>query len=46
MPSLGLSDDKIANVLTYVLNNWNNSGGEVTTEQVAKVRQQQQAKAR
>ncbi len=39
MPRLNLSDEDIANVLTYVLNNWNNSGGEVTTDQVAKARQ-------
>lgn len=39
MPKLKLRDEDIANVLTYVLNNWQNSGGEVTPEQVAKVRQ-------
>lgn len=37
MPRLGLSHDQIANVLTYVLNSWENSGGEVTPERVAQV---------
>ncbi|MCA9795437.1 MAG: multicopper oxidase domain-containing protein, partial [Candidatus Eremiobacteraeota bacterium] len=39
MPRLGLKDEDIANVLTYVRNNWDNKGGEVTPEQVAKLRQ-------
>ena len=34
MPAMALSNDEIANVLTYVLNSWNNKGGEVMTEQV------------
>lgn len=40
MPALGpqLSDDEIANVLTYVLNNFNNKGGTVSVEEVKAVR--------
>ena len=35
MPAVSLSDEKIANVLTYVLNSWNNNGGEIMPKQVA-----------
>jgi nitrite reductase (NO-forming) len=35
MPAVRLSNEKMANVLTYVLNSWNNNGGEITTQQVA-----------
>ncbi len=38
MPALGLNDEDIANVLTFVLNTWNNSGGEVNAADVAKQR--------
>ncbi len=38
MPTLGLSDEAVANVLTYVYSEWDNEGTEVTPEQVAKVR--------
>jgi nitrite reductase (NO-forming) len=38
MPSLQLSDEDIANVLTYVYNTWGNKGYEVTPDEVAKVR--------
>ena len=40
MPALGqqLSDDEIANVLTYVLNNFNNKGGAISADEVRKVR--------
>ncbi len=38
MPAVQLSDESIANVLTYVLNSWSNNGGEITPEQVAKRR--------
>ncbi|MCB9033442.1 MAG: cytochrome c [Chitinophagales bacterium] len=38
MPPQDLSDEEIANVLTYVLNNWENSGGDITAEQVSKLR--------
>ena len=34
MPAVRLSDESIANVLTYVLNSWNNNGGEITPNQV------------
>lgn len=34
MPALSLSDEEVANVLTYVLNSWGNSGGEVTPADV------------
>lgn len=38
MPAQMLSDDEIANVLTYVYSAWNNSKKVVTPEEVAKVR--------
>lgn len=38
MPQLGLDDEAVASVLTYVYSQWNNSGAEVLPEQVAKVR--------
>ncbi len=38
MPQLGLSDESIANVLTYVYNQWENNGTEVTPEMVKAVR--------
>jgi len=38
MPALGLDDEKIANVLTYVYNSWENNGTEVTPEMVKAVR--------
>ncbi|NDK55661.1 copper-containing nitrite reductase [Pontibacter fetidus] len=38
MPKLKLSDEEIANVLTYVVNNWGNKGGEVTPAQVKKAK--------
>ena len=38
MPALGLSDEEIASVLTYVLSQWDNEGGEVTPERVAAAR--------
>jgi nitrite reductase (NO-forming) len=38
MPRLGLSNEQVANVLTYVLSQWGNRGGEVTEDQVAKAR--------
>lgn len=37
-PLVGLSDQDVANVLTYVYNNWGNSGKKVSGEQVAAVR--------
>jgi len=38
MPPQQLSDEEIAQVLTFVLNRWGNPGGNVTVEQVRKVR--------
>lgn len=38
MPAQQLSDEEVASILTYVYNNWENNGTEVTTEQVKKVR--------
>lgn len=38
MPAVALDDEKIANVVTYVLNNWGNKGGEVTPDQVKAAR--------
>lgn len=35
MPAVQLSDEQMANVLTYALNTWDNNGGEITPEQVA-----------
>jgi nitrite reductase (NO-forming) len=35
MPAMRLNDEDIANVITFVLNNWGNQGGKVTPEQVA-----------
>lgn len=37
-PMSQLNDDEIANILTYVLNEWNNKDGIVTAEEVAEVR--------
>ena len=37
MPGQSLSDREIANVLTYIYNNWGNNGAEVTEEMVKKV---------
>lgn len=38
MPAQNLSDEQVANVLTYVYNSWDNSKLEVKPEQVEKVR--------
>ncbi len=35
MPAVQLTDESVANVLTYVLNTWGNNGGEITPKQVA-----------
>lgn len=34
MPALGLDDEDVANVLTYVMNSWGNKGGIVTNKEV------------
>ncbi len=38
MPKLDLSDEDVANVLTYVYSKWDNNGSEVTPEEVKAVR--------
>jgi nitrite reductase (NO-forming)/hydroxylamine reductase len=39
MPNLSfLADDEVADIVTYVLNNWDNAGGEINAAQVAAVR--------
>jgi nitrite reductase (NO-forming) len=38
MPALGMSDEDVANVLTYVYNTWGNAGHEVTPAEVSAVR--------
>ncbi|MBT9587602.1 nitrite reductase, copper-containing [bacterium] len=38
MPKLTLTDEETANVVTYVVNNFGNPGGEVTPAQVKKIR--------
>ncbi len=37
-PMSQLTDDEIANILTFVLNSWGNPGGKITKEQVAAIR--------
>ena len=37
-PMSQLNDDEIANILTYVLNSWDNGGGVVTKEEVQALR--------
>ncbi|OGQ21474.1 MAG: nitrite reductase, copper-containing [Deltaproteobacteria bacterium RIFCSPLOWO2_02_FULL_44_10] len=38
MPKLNLTDEDIANIVTYVLNTWKNKGGVVTPDDVRKAR--------
>jgi nitrite reductase (NO-forming) len=38
MPALGLNDEQVANVLTYVYNSWGNNGTEVLPDHVKRVR--------
>lgn len=40
MPRQNLTNEEVANVITYVLNNFGNEGGEVTPQEVERVRQQ------
>ncbi len=40
MPNLQLSDEDVASVVTFVLNNWGNMGGDVTPKMVAKIRKE------
>lgn len=37
-PMAQLNDDEVANILTYVLNSWENPGGQISKEEVAKAR--------
>jgi len=37
-PMSQLTDDDAANIITYVLNSWDNPGGRISKEDVAKVR--------
>ena len=39
MPAVKLSDESVANVLTFILNTWGNNGGEITPKQVKSKRQ-------
>jgi nitrite reductase (NO-forming) len=45
MPSLSLSDEQIANVLTFVYNSWGNKGFRVSPEEVAKAKTSEIARA-
>lgn len=40
MPSQNLTNEEVANVMTYILNNFENRGGEITPEDVERIRQQ------
>ncbi|MBL4658842.1 MAG: nitrite reductase, copper-containing [Alcanivoracaceae bacterium] len=40
MPAVNLSDEKMANVLTYILNSWNNNGGKIDAIEVSEARSQ------
>ncbi|MGY3041572.1 nitrite reductase (NO-forming) [Rhodanobacter sp. TND4EL1] len=44
-PMAQLTDDEVANILTYVLNSWDNPGGQITKEEVAKARAEAPAAA-
>ncbi len=44
MPKLKLTDEEVANVLTFVYNSWGNKGFEVKPDQVAKVRVSKEGK--
>ncbi|AYB62217.1 copper-containing nitrite reductase [Ralstonia solanacearum] len=39
-PMTQLNDDEIANILTYVLNSWDNPGGRISADEVKQVRAQ------
>jgi nitrite reductase (NO-forming) len=46
MPPMNqLNDDEVANILTYVLNSWGNSGGRISADEVKKIRAQPVASA-
>lgn len=42
MPRQNLSDEEVANVITYVLNSFGNEGGQVTPEEVEEIRKQKE----
>jgi nitrite reductase (NO-forming) len=44
-PMSQLNDDEVANILTYVLNSWDNPGGQISKEEVAKARAAEPAPA-
>ena len=46
MPALGLTDENVANALTFVYSQWNNKGYEVTPAEVAAVRAASAASAK
>ncbi|MDI3258568.1 MAG: copper-containing nitrite reductase [Sinobacteraceae bacterium] len=39
-PMSQLTDDEVANILTFVLNSWGNPGGQISKDEVSKVRAQ------
>jgi nitrite reductase (NO-forming) len=39
-PMTHLNDDEVANILTYVLNSWDNPGGRISAEEVKQMRAQ------
>ena len=43
MPRQNLTNEEVANVITFILNNFDNDGGRISPEQVERVRQQSQA---
>lgn len=44
MPPMNqLNDDEVANILTYVLNNWGNPGGRISKDDVRKIRAEKPA---
>ena len=44
-PMTQLTDDEVANIVTYVLNSWDNPGGRVSKDDVAKIREAKPATA-
>ena len=38
MPALGLDDEDVANVVTYIMNSWGNKGGETSPAEVKALR--------
>ncbi len=46
MPALGMTDEQVANVLTYVYSEWKNAGHDITPAEVAAVRKKTAPKKR